>query len=108
MILQLFKYKNLTKSLNIIHNKSVMKKILLILTLIFVFASQAFALEIVEPSDKSSTVYTDSTHIYGMVNPESTVHINSQKVKVWKDFFVHSIPLKMGDNKNELYRIKEC
>ncbi len=99
MILQLFKYKNLTNSLKIFHNKSVMKKILLILTLIFAFTSQTFALEIVKPSSKSSTVYTDSTQIYGTVKPESTVHINSQQVKVWKDFFVHPIPLKMGDNK---------
>ena len=76
-----------------------MKKILLILTLISVFACQAFALEIVKPSDNSSVVYTKSAHIYGSVKPDSTLHINSQKVKVWKDFFVHSIPLKMGNNK---------
>ncbi len=76
-----------------------MKKILLTLTLISIFACQAFALEIVKPSNKSSVVYTESAHIYGTVKPESTLHINSQKVKVWKDFFVHSVPLKMGKNK---------
>ncbi len=84
-----------------------MKKILLILTLIFAFAAQVFALEIVEPADKSSSVYSDSTHVYGTVNPESTVHINSQKVKVWKDFFVHSIPLKMGNNKITITETKK-
>ncbi len=76
-----------------------MKKILLILTLIFTFACQTFALEIVKPTNKSSVVYTQSAHIYGKVKPDSTLHINSQEVKVWKDFFVHSIPLNMGDNK---------
>ncbi len=89
----------MTKNYAIFYNNSAMKKILLIFTMISIFACQAFALEIVRPETKSSVVYTEFAHIYGSVKPESILHINSQQVKVWKDFFVHTIPLKMGDNK---------
>ncbi len=77
-----------------------MGKLLLLLFILITFSSQVFALDIVKPEKSQSSVCTESTHVYGKVEPDSRLHINSQEVKVWDGkFFVHSIPLSMGNNK---------
>ena len=70
------------------------------LILIFpILANQAIALDVVKPSNKNSTVFSNSFYIYGSVKPESALKINSQNVKILKrNVFIETIPLTPGDN----------
>ena len=56
-------------------------------------------IDVVYPSQKNTTINSDSTFIFGNTDANSKFYINSEPVKLWNNnFFVHTIPLKYGKN----------
>lgn len=71
----------------------------LIFTIFLLLSKAAFALDIVYPANKETTINAKSTFFIGNVHPLSELTINSENVKIWKEgVFVHVVPLKYGIN----------
>ena len=75
-------------------------RILFFIISFFIFSSNCtFALDIVYPSAKELTKNANSTFFIGNTNPNATLKINSESVKLWDEgVFVQIVPLYSGEN----------
>lgn len=79
-----------------------MKTLLKIVSFILfcnVFATKATALDILYPQQKHHKTTSDVTYIMGNVSPSSSLTINNEQVKVWKNgAFCKTVKLNSGHN----------
>ncbi len=76
-----------------------MKRILFLVFIFFMLGAKAFTLEIVYPKKSPCIINAPSTFFIGSTNPQNSVKINDEQVKLHKSgSFVHVVPLQEGIN----------
>ena len=80
-------------------------KIIYLLFVLNIFADCSQALDVLYPQTKHHKTASDVSYIMGNVSPSSTLTINGEQIKVWKNgAFCQTVKLKKGDN---VFRITE-